>query len=664
MAMMVPYPGGSEPFSNAPPSVLSSTGTPPKSEGMKALAGYVTSKFTTWKAARIQLEIKWLEYYRIYRCLADAQDASRNSERSQLKVPLTKEAITNFVISSMSTLFPVDPWFQLSPTTPNNGRPAVAAQFIRYLMNRDRFEEAARTLLTEMGIYGTCIGRIRPVKATHQSIVKTQMPPQPVVDPSTGQVLDMFAPPPQVERQEIDYVHPALEPVSIFNFYTNPVATGPGRKEADGVIARSWLSRSQLEQMKAEGTIDRLPLLQNDTPGPVIDQSDNLYRRLASTGIAATADSDHYTLLEWHGYIPPAILKDAGITPETTPEGVELGKEMVLFVCNDMVLNDDMEPPLWYGDRPFVVGWFERIPGEFYGRGITEASYGPQKALDATVRARIDNLAISLNVTGAVNRNKLAPNENLNWYPGKMLQLTCPPNEAVSFLQVPDVTSSTYPASAEYERWIQAAHGVQPSMGGRSTKRGEQTATEVSQLMGQAAGLVKEICRAFENNVLEPTLRWYARILFQFPNPEEQFYVLGPNGQMALQSIQAADIASDMEFIPMGVIQTDMAQQGQKILNVLTATANPLDAPFVNRPALLQRYFESQGFPDARQLVLVPTDPMGNPIHPMLQSMMQQQAMQGGGGAGSPPAPESGGRQPGGMMEPPSAPGGSPNVIE
>lgn len=664
MATMVPYPGGGDPFS-PPLTNLSSTGTPPRAEGHKALAAYVVSKFVTWKAARIQLEIRWLEYYRTYRCLEDAQDAQRNSERSMLKVPLTKEAITNFVISAMGTLFPVDPWFQLAPTNPPNDRPHVAAQFIRYLMNRDRFEETARTLLTEMGIYGTCIGRIRPVKDVHQTIVRNQIPPQPVIDPATGQVLDVLTPPPSVERQETEYIHPRLDPVSIFNFYTNPVATGPGRRESDGVIARSWLSRNQLQQMKAEGTIDRLPLLPSDTPGPVIDQSDNLYRRLASTGIAATADSDHYTVLEWHGYIPPQVLRDAGIEPETTPEGVEMGKEMVLYVCNDQVLNDNMEPPLWYGDRPFVVGWFERIPGEFYGRGITESARGPQKALDATVRARMDNLAISLNVTGAVNRNKLAPNENLNWYPGKMLQLTCPPSEAISFLQVPDVTGSTYPASAEYERWIQAAHGVQPSMGGRATKRGEQTATEVSTLMGQAASLVKEICRSFENNVLEPTLRWYARILFQFPNPQEAFYVLGQNGQMVFQTIENADIASDLEFIPMGVIQTDMAQQAQKILNVLSATANPLDAPWVNRPLLLQRYFEAQGFPDARQLVIAP------PVHPMIQSMLQQQAMQGGPGAGSPPAPEGapagsgpGERQPGGMMEAPTAPGGSPNVIE
>ena len=115
----------------------------------------------------------------------------------------------------------------------------------------------------------------------------------------------------------------------------------------------------------------------------------------------------------------------------------------------------------------------------------------------------------------------------------------------------------------------------------------------------------------------------------------------------------------------MGVIQTDMAQQAQKILNVLSATANPLDAPWVNRPLLLQRYFEAQGFPDARQLVIAPL------VHPMIQSMLQQQAMQGGPGAGSPPAPEGapagsgpGERQPGGMMEAPTAPGGSPNVIE
>jgi len=240
-------------------------------------------------------------------------------------------------------------------------------------------------------------------------------------------------------------------------------------------------------------------------------------------------------------------------------------------------------------------------------------------------------------------------------YPGKLLQVTTDPREVLSFLQIPDVTGSTYPASAEYERWIQSSHGVQPSVGGRPSKTGEQTATEVSSLMGQAVALIKEISRSFENTVLEPTLRWYARILFQFPNPEEQFVVLGPNGAAALQSIESTDIASDMEFIPMGVIQTEMAQQGQKILAVLQATANPLDAPWVNRPLLIQRYFESMGFADARELVIAP------PVHPMIQSMMQAQMMQGGPGAGSPAGPES--QQPGAMLESSPTPGGAPTPM-
>ncbi len=46
-------------------------------------------------------------------------------------------------------------------------------------------------------------------------------------------------------------------------------------------------------------------------------------------------------------------------------------------------------------DRPFVSYQNDRVPSKFWGRGVAEKGFNPQKALDAELRARIDALALT-----------------------------------------------------------------------------------------------------------------------------------------------------------------------------------------------------------------------------------------------------------------------------
>ena len=646
------------------------------------LAAYVQSRFTLWQGARSEKERLWLHWYRTYRCIASPEDASRKSERSQIKIPASKEAVRNFVYSACSILFPSDPWFWLDPnTTGQSTRPSAYAQYMRYIMAKEQFEEKVGQMLTEDGIYGTTIARVLPCKKKRRRQVRNQ-----VMDPMTLQPTASVIIP-----QETEYVYPKTDLISIYNYYTNPTATGTSRSESEGGIILHQLSESQLRQMMEEGTINRMPLTKesrsndnqaltdpviglngmfgdiqqtsraipldpndrNSGAGPtVIDQSNTLFQRLQMTGIQPNADANRFTVLEWHGYIPADIARDASqaLGREITPG------EKILFVHGNDVLNDDIEPPSWMVDRPIVCHQFEALPGEFYGLGIVESATGPQKALDATVRARIDNLAFSLNALFAVNEQKLVPGQNLDIHPGKVWRTFGDVRETIQQFTIGDVTGPTYPASQQYEAWIQSAHGVSPILGGRRASGGEQTATEVSTMQGNAAGFVAKVAKSFENKVLEPILRLYAAILFAFPNVEESFTVVGPEGIQSLQ-IESTDIPPDAQFIPMGSISHNAQAKAQKLQNALAVTANPLDAPFMNRPLLLKQYFDGLGLSNQDNLIFAP------PVPPVVQSMMQAQLMQGGA-PGSPPAPAPESAQPGSMLQAPSGPGGTPSPVE
>jgi hypothetical protein len=89
-------------------------------------------------------------------------------------------------------------------------------------------------------------------------------------------------------------------------------------------------------------------------------------------------------------------------------------------------------------------------------------------------------------------------------------------------------------------------------------------------------------------------------------------------------------------------------------MNFLASTANPIDAPWINRPRLLQRAYDALGIGsgDSNEVIFALDMP------PMQVQMMQMQMAQMGG-APSQAAPES--AQPGGMLTP-TAPGGTPEA--
>jgi hypothetical protein len=116
---------------------------------MQELAAYVNAKFAAWKSARTSMENKWLEWWRVERCIPSPQDATRKTERSQIKIPATKEAVKNFVFSAASILFAADPWFDLAPTNPLSRRPSILKQYFRWLMSKELFEEKIRLMLQE-----------------------------------------------------------------------------------------------------------------------------------------------------------------------------------------------------------------------------------------------------------------------------------------------------------------------------------------------------------------------------------------------------------------------------------------------------------------------------------------------------------------------------------
>lgn len=598
-----------------------------------ATAQFIIERYESWRQARYELETKWQGYYRTYRCYETAEDRTRDSERSQIKMPATREAINMFVDSFMGIVFGTDPWFDLQPRSASAAEKASLFRgYLDYLFAQEDLYAKIEQFATNLGLYGTSVFQIRPKVKVNKTFARTQ----------TDKGIS------QTTITESKRIHPEVVPVPIEDFYTDPNASSV--QDGEGCMTRNLVWPHVLRQMAANGEVDgaavsRLLAPKSSTedvlPSGDAELSDGQTQRLTQAGIQPQTATGKVELLDWWGWIPEYALPPgfARNYPDAVRDG---GAEVHVIVGGAEEVLKAVPNPYPTEERPFLVDCFEHLPGEFYGLGIAEVAAGPQRALDATVRSRIDNKALSINQLFAINHRKLVAGQSLKLYPGKAFLFDGPPGENFLPISVPDVTQGSYMESQEFERQVQSATGISRIIGGMPTKSGNQTAHEVQTLLNQSSGRITRIVESFERRVLKPLMRWYYQILYLTFDREEAFRITNSQtGQTAIISIVPSDIVGDYDFIPQGSLAISKLNRVNKYMQLLAQTANPLDAQLINRPYVISQVVEGLGMRDREQV-----------LNPPPQQLMAAQQM---GTQGSQPSPQPGGAPP--TMGPPTAPG-------
>ena len=593
-----------------------------------ALVALVVDRFNQWRGARAIMEKKWDEYYRIWQCLDDMQDKTRESERSTIKIPASKEAVNNSVDSMFQIIFDSVPYFKISPRVSDlAGMDAQQAsmeveirsmkarkiqKYMKFLLHREKFPRKIYEALLDWSVYGTCIGRIKP-NAEKTITLKKEF--HSVIG-QNGNVLDRIPTGGAVSAEQM-VIHPEFEHIWMPNFYIDPVASSID--SAEGVIIRSYKKRFEMEELKAAGVIDNMP---SETITPPSDY-DLRSRHIIKSGIAMFNKDDDVEILEYWGWVKRETLEKMNVPVEDGKDG----QEMVLIIANKSELLMAAKNPFYSGKRPFVVGRFETCPGEFYGRGVIANAYGPQKALDATVRNRLDNKALSVNQMFGINIDNFLPGQNLKTYPGKAFLFHGDPGKSLQPLIVPDVTGGSYQEAAEYERYIQGAHGISRIIGGQSMKQGEQTATEISASLQQSGARIKRLVKSFEEDFLMPIYQWYVRISLQWLSETEIFTVFDDKtGAPMFADISPQDISADYDFFAMGSVSLAAQNDLQKRMNLLQVFGgNPMFSQFVNWPYFMRKIYESMNLDDIDAALMSQVPPQ------QIVAMALQQA-QGGKG--------------------------------
>lgn len=562
--MAIPNPMGNSPDPQNTPDDFDSEMESRLRSG-QALVSWVAERVSHARDVRDELHAKrWAEYTRMWRGMWSDDDKNRDSERSKLISPALQQAIEMTVAEMEEAVFGKTAWFDIDDdlTDEEKNDAIVYRDMLLEDFSRQNVPDAISKCFLLGAIYGTGIAKLNVVPKE-----------EAVAVPGGGE--------PEISR----YVAVTVEPIRPDQFVIDPSA-----QTVDEALfcAHEFIKPLHLIEEKMEQGIYRDADLAPYTGKKYADTDGK-----GTTGYA-TPEDDGVFITEYYGKVPAAMLPEA-------PEGAKGMVEALVTIANETVLLKAVASPFTMKDRPIIAYQHDTVPGEFWGRGVAEKGYNPQKALDAELRARIDALSIITAPMMGADVTRLPRNPDMRVRPGKVWLTRGRPSEVLEPILLGQINPATFQQSGDLERMVQMGTGAMDSATPLSTARRNETASGMSMM---------------QQSFIKRSKRTMA-------NLERQF--LGPLVQKALwryMQFVPAKYPLDMHFTvraTMGIMAKEVEQQ--QLIHLLGFV--PPESPAFN--IILKAIFENSASANKRDLMeaLAALAEMSKP-DPAQQQMAQQ----------------------------------------
>ena len=338
----------------------------------QALASWLNYRLDGWRTHRdINYVDKWDEYYRLWRGIWAQSDKMRQSEKSRIISPALQQAVESSVAELEEATFGRGKWFDIQDDMLDQDRGDV--EYVRNLLQEDLEKTGVKDAVCEIflngAIYGTGIGKI---------VVEENVERVPVEVGVPGTMTTTR------ELSEVPIIDIKIDPISPKEFLIDPSANSIN--EALGVAHEVIKPRYHVVDGIKSGIYRDVPL----------DGDYDTVRFGFDPESKMADESDSVKITEYWGLVPKRFLK-----PTADKDDFEYSKkdelvEAVVTIVNDEYILRAEENAFMMVDRPFISYQHDIVPNKFWGRGICEKGYNPQKALDTEMRARIDSLALTL----------------------------------------------------------------------------------------------------------------------------------------------------------------------------------------------------------------------------------------------------------------------------
>ena len=492
----------------------------------QGLASWLGSRLEEWRNHRDSNYLDmWDEYYRLWRGIWKASDKTRESEKSRLISPALQQAVESSVAEIEEATFGRGKWFDIKDDMLD--RDPRDAEYVRNLLQEDLESTGCKDAICEVflnaAVYGTGIGKLSVEENTWKYPV--EVPVQGTM--TTERIL-----------QEDTVIDVKVEAISPKEFLIDPSAVNI--QEALGVAHEVIKPRHSIIKGIKDGTYRDI----------VIEGDYNIDRLKGFDPEESRPDaSDQIKITEYWGKVPARFLEENESMDDFEYEADEL-VEAVVTIANDSHILRANKNPFMMEDRPFVSYQHDIVPSKFWGRGVCEKGYNPQKALDAEMRARIDSLALTTTPMMAADATRMPRGVKLEVRPGKTVLTNGDPRQAIMPLSLGSTDQNTYTQVASLQNMIQMGTGSADT--GGSAER----ATSAGMSMQQSSSIKrqKRTLMNFQNTFLIPMINksLWRKIQFdvdRYPIADYKFVPYSTMGIMA-KELEAQQMVSLLQAIP------------------------------------------------------------------------------------------------------------------
>ena len=193
----------------------------------------------------------------------------------------------------------------------------------------------------------------------------------------------------------------------------------------------------------------------------------------------------------------------------------------------DLIIRE-VDNPYFHGDLPIVYGVDYPYPGELYGMGEIEPVDRIQRAINAVLNQRLDNVQLTLRSMWKVKKNSGVDMHTLVSAPGNIV--TTDDMAAVESIQVPDVTGPTFVQTMNYlTASLQNGTGITDYTIGINTEANvaNKTATGTRLVQQEANAQFKLKIQLFNHMVIQRIANQWKDLRIQYTTEKQKVRIIG-----------------------------------------------------------------------------------------------------------------------------------------
>ena len=527
-------------------------------ENEEELIGFVVDHTNRWRDYRDQNHMDdWLKYERVWRGQWTTEDKKRESERSRVISPATQQAIETRHAEIMEAIFGQGEYFDIeddvADKTGGLDIEALKKQLVEDFA-QDKLRKSIDSIALMAEIYGVGVGEITVS-------VEKQFKPM-TVPMGGGQAA--------YGTGEKDRVSVKLVPVNPKNFLFDP--NGTEINDCMGVAIEKYVSIHKIAQgiaAKIYNNVDIGSLYEDDSLEPTQEKRNY--------------EDDKVLLMTYYGLVPREYLtKNDEEIEEILPENEQTEDysdmvEAIIEIANGSLLLKAVESPYMMKDRPVVSYQADTIPNRLIGRGTAEKAFNMQCAVDGSMRAHMDALALTVAPMVAIDATRLPRGAKFEVKPGKAFLTNGAPQEIIFPFKFGTNDGAAMQTSKEFERMMLMATSTVDSAGAPT-----QVARDV-QLDMATATMIKKYKRTlvnFQEDFLIPFIYKAAWRFMQF-DPERY-------------------PSKDVKFIPTATLGIIAREYEQKQLAFMIQT---LGAQSPITPVLMEGILKNSSLSNREQMI-------------------------------------------------------------